>query len=832
VVSRKASCYIAFVLVLATVATSFLGTAGVLPASSFGIDTALSASNASFQGEAPGDQSGRWLGGGGDVNGDGYDDFLIGAKWYGDDGSSKGEVYLILGRGSGWSMDVDLSNANASFVGESAGDQVGPAAIVGDVNGDGYDDILFGAYKNDEGASDAGQSYLIFGKKTGWTMDTALSGADASFRGEGVYDLSGYSVAGAGDVNDDGFDDILIGAPLYGSGDSGQTYLVLGRSSGWSRDTNLASVNASFLGENANDASGMSVAGAGDVNSDGYDDILVGAMNNGAGGTNSGQTYLILGKPTGWAMDTSLSMANASFWGEDSYDYSGQSVAGAGDVNGDGYDDILIGAYGDEDGGANAGQSYLVLGRRSGWAMDMDLSSANASFLGENAGDVSGLPVSGAGDVDGDGYDDFLIGARSNDEGGSDAGQAYLVLGHATGWAMDTDLSGVDASFLGEDSGDMAGSVAGAGDVNGDGNDDILVGAYLDEEGGSSAGQTYLIIYKLGDTNTSDRDNDGFPDSKDAFPDNPFEYVDTDGDGIGDNLDPDADGDGYLDERDAFPLNATEWDDTDLDRTGDNADLDDDNDGIPDAEDAFPKNPIEFMDSDDDGVGDNLDPDDDNDGIADDVEARDELNGRLDDILGAVGLMGDRMERDMAGINRSLQGSLSGLGDNLLLGLEGVNASLATDIEGLLDRITADISGLNASTSARLASMLGALQSDTDSLEGWLDLVMGQVRSNLTEVQGDIRSFQGSTEENLTGISAALEDLQKLEAILQDIDELDQALDQAKSELDRESADRDAEQLGRTNASLALVVVVLLLALLVLVLMFQLRKVAREAPVG
>ncbi len=127
-------------------------------------------------------------------------------------------------------------------------------------------------------------------------------------------------------------------------------------------DTDLSAADASFLGEDAFDRPGWSVAPAGDVNGDGYDDILIGASGDDDGGNSAGQTYLILGKTTGWAMDTDLSAADASFWGEDTYDYSGWSVAPAGDVNGDGYDDILIGAYQDDDGGSDAGQTYLILG--------------------------------------------------------------------------------------------------------------------------------------------------------------------------------------------------------------------------------------------------------------------------------------------------------------------------------------------------------------------------------------------------------------------------------------------------------------------------------------
>ncbi|MFX0113560.1 MAG: integrin alpha, partial [Candidatus Hodarchaeota archaeon] len=128
----------------------------------------------------------------------------------------------------------------------------------------------------------------------------------------------------------------------------------------------LAYANASFIGEDASDEAGGSVAGAGDVNGDGFADILIGAPKHDDEGNRAGQTYLVLGRPdvTAWngSDPLDLAYANASFIGEDEDDFSGQSVAGAGDVNSDGFADILIGASADEEGGSAAGQTYLVLG--------------------------------------------------------------------------------------------------------------------------------------------------------------------------------------------------------------------------------------------------------------------------------------------------------------------------------------------------------------------------------------------------------------------------------------------------------------------------------------
>lgn len=321
----------------------------------------VSSADASFWGETVADYLG-FVEAVGDVNNDGKDDFVLGSCLNDEADTSAGQSYLILGdvRGN-FSMDMDLStagNADASFLGEGNSDTACHNSGVGDVNGDGFDDFLIGAGLNNE-------AYLIFGKAGGWSRDVALGTAsDASFLGETAGDDFGDQVAGVGDVNNDGFDDFIIGA----SGDddagtsAGQVYLVLGRAdaaTAWSRNMAItAAATASFWGEAASDIVGdfQTLSGAGDLNNDGFDDFLIAGKGNDAADTSAGQIYAIFGKSSGWVMDTSLSTANASFWGEGASDQAGSLPTGKGDYNNDGYDDILIGAAFD-----GAGQLYIIL---------------------------------------------------------------------------------------------------------------------------------------------------------------------------------------------------------------------------------------------------------------------------------------------------------------------------------------------------------------------------------------------------------------------------------------------------------------------------------------
>ena len=522
------------------------------------MDTPLGTADASFLGEAYWDEAGEAVAGVGDVNGDGFDDFLVGATGNDQVESNAGMAYLFLGRADGWTTGASLDEAAASFLGVHPSDHAGaPLAGLGDINGDGFDDFAIRSIETDGIAIGPGQVYVFHGQGSGWEPDTTLASADASFVGEDEWEYAGKSVAGAGDVDGDGLDDYLIGVPFNdeaGSG-TGQVYVLLGATPRSALGIHLSESDASFLGGQEREYAGEAVASAGDVNGDGLDDILIGAPDSDTGADGPGRAYLVLGHSAGWSMDTSLNTADACFSGEGEEDGAGWSVAGVGDIDGDGLDEFVVGAPYADSGGASAGQVYLFAGRQSGWSPGGSLALADVVFHGEAIGDRAGATVSGIGDADGDGLDDLLIGAPYSDGSAEWAGQSYLVRGRTDLSELGGSLAYADASFLGEVDSDSAGSaLAGAGDVNGDGYDDLLIGAMGNDEVDTKAGKVYLLLAPCPDL---DRDghststcggDDCNDDAATTFPGAPEQCdgLDNDCDGaVDEGTDVDGDGDGY-----------------------------------------------------------------------------------------------------------------------------------------------------------------------------------------------------------------------------------------------------------------------------------------------
>jgi hypothetical protein len=203
------------------------------------------------------------------------------------------------------------------------------------------------------------------------------------------------------------------------------------------------------------DFSGFSVSSAGDVNGDGFDDLIVGARFADPNGSYSGSSYVVFGKSGGFASTLNLSTLDGTngfrLDGVAAFDNSGISVSSAGDVNGDGFDDLIVGAdRADPNGISNSGSSYVVFGKSGGFASTINLSTLDGTngfrLDGVAAFDFSGISVSSAGDVNGDGFDDLIVGAYRADPNGIDSGSSYVVFGKSGGFAATINLSTLDGT--------------------------------------------------------------------------------------------------------------------------------------------------------------------------------------------------------------------------------------------------------------------------------------------------------------------------------------------------------------------------------------------------
>jgi hypothetical protein len=461
---------------------NYIGRAYIFYGGSLGASISANGANVMITGKTAWDYFGQSATSAGDVNRDGYSDVIVGASLAVVSGSNRyGRAYIYYGGSLGAS--ISANSANVIISGSYTGSFGSPVSSAGDVNGDGYSDVIVGESSYNfalEYATGNGAVYVYYGGSLGASI--SANSANIIIWGEALYDYfcSGYS---AGDVNGDGYSDVIVGAGGYDAvagNDNGRAYIFYGGL--LSGTISASSASVIITGENSYDGFGFP-ASAGDVNGDGFSDIILGASGYSGDGPGNGRAYVYYGSYTAGTTPDKTFPDPSNL----NNDYFGSSVA-SGDFNGDGYADALVGAYMDNSKGAstNRGRAYIYYGGLT------RATTPGLSFPDPTNIDYDNFGWSVAsGDFNGDGYPDALIGANGDNDKGADTyrGRAYIFSG---GPSMSTapSLAFPDPSNL---NGDKFGTSVASGDFNGDGYADALIGAMDNSVGSANRGRAYIF---------------------------------------------------------------------------------------------------------------------------------------------------------------------------------------------------------------------------------------------------------------------------------------------------------------------------------------------------
>jgi len=469
-----------------------------------------------LDGVAFGDQVGVDVAGIGDINGDGLADVIVSAR-NADSGDvlGGGTAYVVFGSTTGFEASFDLANLDGSNGFRIEGDipysNLGlDVSDAGDVNGDGIDDLMLSGTSGDGTLRYPGATYVIYGQTDGFGASIGTDDLDGSngfsITGTGDFNGAGRSVSSAGDINGDGYDDLLIG--VQSTWDAAAPYpafVVFGGAEGTDADIALDQLDGSNGFAIAGEGNlGWALSGIGDINRDGYDDFAVASPQLSPDfSSQAGSAYVVLGKADGFgAVFDVRTVDGGNGFRVDGADYQdglGSAISDAGDVNGDGYADFIVSATrADPHGHREAGETYVVFGRAGNFRPSYDADQLNGRngfvIRGDASADYSGSTVSAAGDLNGDGFDDLVFSVAWNVD---QPGTSYVVYGKSTWYTPGIDVTALDGSNGFRIDGapaDMAEAVDGIGDFNGDGFDDLIVGAPgALKEGVERKGAAYII---------------------------------------------------------------------------------------------------------------------------------------------------------------------------------------------------------------------------------------------------------------------------------------------------------------------------------------------------
>ena len=445
----------------------------------------------------------------GDLNRDGIPDIAVGA--YGDNagGTNKGAVHIMFMNTTGSvKSTVEINDDTTNGPSLNIDDRFGSSVTsIGDLDGDGVDDIIAGADGDDTGGTDKGAIHIMFMNTTGSVKSTVEINDDTTndpFLNIG--DFFGISVASIGDLDRDGIPDIAVGAYEDDTGgDNRGAIHIISLTSLFPSGNGFVDSTVEINDNTANgpslsdgDAFGRSVASIGDLNRDGIPDIVVGAYADNAGGTDKGAIHIMFMNTTGSVKSTvEINDNTANGPSLSTYDFFGLSVASIGDLNRDGIPDIAVGAAGDSTGGSSRGAIHIMFMNTDGSVkstVEINDNTANGPIL--NNTDFFGRSVASIGDLNRDGIPDIAVGATGDDAGGSGRGAIHIMFMNTTGSVKSTveinDTTANGPSLNGD--GAFGESVASIGDLNRDGIPDIAVGATGDDTGGSYKGAVHIMF--------------------------------------------------------------------------------------------------------------------------------------------------------------------------------------------------------------------------------------------------------------------------------------------------------------------------------------------------